>query len=402
MFTFTREIFIRTALVIFSFLFSLFVAEAALQLFTPQEHGLKIKEHKILGIKAESGGEWDANGFRNSVVPQDPYMVVMGDSQTRGLNASSEESWPNQLGEIIGEEVYQMAFDRYGPAQYSYLTDQALKEFSPDLIVWGLYLGNDIFDAYDHVYSNDFWEDMRKDEMKGLREKIAEKSEKVNREVREAKNSESFSFKILQVRQWLRSHSKVYALLGNGTRGIREALGFAADKEERRAEKIAWAKNNPDLAFFYQREPHTTILSPAYRYEVVNLKNKATREGWRLTKELIKKNKRRTKEHGVEFAIVVIPTKELVYGNFMQQERKQLSPELADIVERERVLYQTVLDFCNTEEIPCSGVDDELVSAMKQGVKIYPETLDGHPIASGYKVIGRGVRDFLMDSVISQ
>src|SRR3954462_2215482 len=53
-----------------------------------------------------------------------------------------------------------MGVGGYGPVQYLVLTDQAL-QLSPKTIVVGLYLGNDLYDAYHLTYRNDAFVDMR-------------------------------------------------------------------------------------------------------------------------------------------------------------------------------------------------------------------------------------------------
>ena len=50
----------------------------------------------------------DALGFRNREVPQHADIVAIGDSNTYGVSAPREGSWPHQLSGLLGEPVYNM------------------------------------------------------------------------------------------------------------------------------------------------------------------------------------------------------------------------------------------------------------------------------------------------------
>ena len=102
----------------------------------------------------------DANGFRNAAVPSHAEIVALGDSQTWGLNAEQADAWPQALARANGRSIYSMGVLGYGPVQYLVLTPQAL-DFSPRVVVIGLYLGNDLYDAYHTVYSGALYRDLQ-------------------------------------------------------------------------------------------------------------------------------------------------------------------------------------------------------------------------------------------------
>src|SRR5713226_1276247 len=45
----------------------------------------------------------DALGFPNARVPERVDVVAVGDSQTYGWGATRENSWPQQLGRLLGQ-----------------------------------------------------------------------------------------------------------------------------------------------------------------------------------------------------------------------------------------------------------------------------------------------------------
>ncbi len=102
----------------------------------------------------------DAKGFRNATVPKRSKAVVIGDSQTWGVNVSREKAYPRKLGRLLNQSVYQMSMGGYGSVHYRVLLDKALM-LRPRVIVVGLYFGNDLWDAYRMVYTTENYGDLR-------------------------------------------------------------------------------------------------------------------------------------------------------------------------------------------------------------------------------------------------
>ena len=96
----------------------------------------------------------DARGFRNPEAWDRVDIVVLGDSQTYGTGVAMNEAWPSRLRVATGRRVYSMAYPGYGPLQESLLLDEALR-LEPRVVVATLYAGNDLFDAFRHVYGGD-------------------------------------------------------------------------------------------------------------------------------------------------------------------------------------------------------------------------------------------------------
>src|SRR5262245_42445916 len=91
----------------------------------------------ILGsrIKPQTTGH-DALGFRNTEVPQSANVVAIGDSQTYGVSAGRDDSWPHQLGMLLSEPVYNMALGGYGPLQYLFLQSTKQRNCTRDYCSW--------------------------------------------------------------------------------------------------------------------------------------------------------------------------------------------------------------------------------------------------------------------------
>ncbi|MHA1872083.1 MAG: hypothetical protein ACTSXF_14150, partial [Promethearchaeota archaeon] len=189
-----------------SIIFALVVAELGLRIFVPIN---KTIPDPILGYRMDPRIKgWDKNGFHNNFIPDKADIVVIGDSQTQGNNTkNADQAWPQVLGRIAGKSVYQMAVGGYGPVQYSYLLDKAF-EFDPKIMIIGFYTGNDTLDVIRLVYNNEYWKHLRSPSFH------LDNPEEDNPEIRTVLQygykPDSLKFKILKIRQWLRSKSYLY------------------------------------------------------------------------------------------------------------------------------------------------------------------------------------------------
>ena len=104
-------------------------------------------------------GPHDILGFRNLSVPSVADVITIGDSQTYGNNAATEETWPGVLQTRLRDRhasVYSMATGGWGPIEYLQMAHYAFS-FQPRVIVVAFYTGNDAFDALNAAKANDKW-----------------------------------------------------------------------------------------------------------------------------------------------------------------------------------------------------------------------------------------------------
>lgn len=379
-------------LIIFSLIFALVLAEIFLRIVISPQAEFGIVKDEILGYKAMPNTGWDDNGFLNESIPESVDIVIMGDSQTQGVNATMTEAWPQVLSQISGYSTYQMAFIERGVVQHYYLLNQAL-DLNPDYVLLGFYMGNDLLDAYNLVYKSDYWQYLRQDDIS--QELTAVRSENVREMVESGLKEDSLRFKILKLRNSFRENSMLYTLLANASRGLREKLGLSETIEEKEARLLEWSKQNPDLAFVYEGKNQKTIMSPSYRIDTLDLTNKNTAEGWRISRQLLLEMKDIISKQNRDFIIVLIPTKERVYVDFMKLKQQEVPDSLSNIVDKEKEVLRVMQVFCSVNNIKCIDVSPDLSQALFDGQKIYPESLDGHPLATGYRVIAESVNSFL-------
>lgn len=369
--------------VVISLVIALGCAEVALRVIEPTPY----RSHPLLGSIGNPGGEIDGEGFRNKTTLQHADIVAIGDSQTYGDNATEEEAWPQQLGNIATTSVYQMAWGGYGPMEYRYLLDKALK-LNPKIVVTGFYLGNDLENAVHSAYQHDEWVRFRAQGF--VPDNTLEQADDVRYSLQTGLPPDSWKLKFYVLRLNIRQYSRVYTLLGNSTRELREKIGLARTKEDKTKAIEDFSSQHPEISTHYDHGPISTILSPAYRADVVDLNNRNTQEGWRIAKQVFVEMASTTKVSGATFVLAVIPTKEYVYARYMQ-EKGELTPELRTYMDKENDLQKNIKAYCSTENINCVFTDSALVEALKDNIPIYPSSGNSHPMAFGYRIIAQAI-----------
>lgn len=337
----------------------------------------------------------DANGFRNENVVTQSDIVAIGDSQTYGTNAETyHDTWPGFLENMLGKKIYQLAVGGYGPAEYSYLLRTQALSLSPKLAIIGFYTGNDATNAYSSVYNNDYWKDLRKSDVAYATPKPSDQNEELS--LKYGYDPNSWKFKALKLRLWFASHSRVYKLLGHVSWNVRVKLGLARSQDEVQQEiEKEIRKQSNGKVILYENDAIGTILRPEDRIEAIDLSNPRVQEGIRVTEELfIRDMKMLGKTHGT-YIVAIIPTKELVYGTYLQETHQPISDVVSSFVSSESEYLKKFLEFCEINSIYCINLRPALTNALKSGVRIYPAGLDGHPMPEGYRIIAGAIKEFM-------
>ncbi len=339
--------------------------------------------------------EHDEKGFRNENVPERAGIVALGDSQTYGMGVRKADAWPRQLSRITGKPVYNMAFGSYGPLHSLALFPEALS-LKPRIIIEAFYTGNDLFDAFQSVYggnSNREWRAM------------ATKDEAVLRAIHRAENAETLLSKALEMttkvhvetqdastqkktpdkRTFLSRHSRivrVFELLFQKLSSRRSA------QQSQIREDAPQAQPRGELFLPFKHGALQTVFNPSYRLMAVDRRDPRIQEGFRLCLEAMRMMAQSSRERGVQFAALLIPTKELAFkqavheamGNSIDIQYQRL------VIEEEQVLAE-MKDYLYSLKIPVIDCRDALREALLSGPLPYRTSSDGHPAPFGYKAI---------------
>jgi hypothetical protein len=339
---------------------------------------LEVVHDDVLGMvpSPSAMAGFDKWGFRNRSVPETVDIVAVGDSHTYGNTAKMVESWPFVLGQLTGRSVYNMALGGYGPNQYFYLSNTKALTLKPRLIIWGLYMGDDFEGAYSMTYGLDHWAYLRTLPAQNVDPDVWEET---------PLNRPSWH---KQIRIWLSRHSVVYQLVFHTWVGGR----LKGDVQIRNAAELY-----PGLA--------TSLIVPeknifeAFRpigiLKGLDQQNPSIREGMRITFELLKQMNETCRQNHVQFMVVVIPTKEMVFSEYLEHNSKiPLDDVIDNLLVNEGVALQQTFAFLTNSNIAYVDPLPALKRSVSEG--LYASSAgDMHPNKNGYRVIAEAVSQAL-------
>jgi len=358
----------------------LFLCELAARLMLNSSDYLSVEmvNDEVVGAvpSPSTRSGFDAWGFRNRVVPETSDMVAIGDSHTYGNTATMEDSWPYVLARLSGRQVYNMGLGGYGPNQYFYLfRTQALK-LKPRTIIVGLYMGDDFENAFLITYGLDHWAYLR-----------ALPAEKVTYDIWEEPPAPTWHKK---VRVWLSRHSVIYQLVFHGP-----LLGrFKGEAQIRNAH---WLYDSATALIVPEKNILEAFL-PKGILRRLDQDSESVREGMRITFKLLGEMNEISHQHHIQFLVAVIPTKELVFADYLEHNSElPLGDVLDKLLANERIAREKTFDFLRSAKI--SYVDT--LPALRRSVdrELYARTAaDIHPNRNGYRVIAEAVSETLNQS----
>ncbi|HKY32867.1 MAG TPA: SGNH/GDSL hydrolase family protein [Candidatus Polarisedimenticolia bacterium] len=343
----------------------------------------------------------DARGFRNESVPAAAYAVALGDSQTHGASTvEPRQAWPRQLEEMIGRNVYSMAYGGYGPTHSVLLWPEA-ETLSPQVVIEAFYAGNDLFDAFSHVYTGGQLSELR----------TAEPA--VEAAVRRWEAAEPIARRVERMfhmgasptpagaagaapggggppRRWLSAHSKLYGLFRRGRHELaRRMAPPASPLRDPWDEARSFAASHPDHCQIFSQGPFRTVFTSEYRLTALDLGDPRIDEGLRIALRAIERL--HASAAGRRFLVVMIPTKESVFRTIW----KDPPPASVRLMENEELVWSTAKEHFERHGIEHLDALPALREVLGSGVQPYPVSYDGHPNEHGHRAIARMVAEAL-------
>jgi hypothetical protein len=325
-------------------------------------------------------GNFDAWGFRNRAVPQTADIVAIGDSHTYGNTAKMVESWPYVLGSLSGRQIYNMGMGGYGPNQYFYLLQTKALSLKPKLILCGLYMGDDFENAYTITYGLDHWAYLRQ-----------MPARKADFNIWEAPPATPGLIK--ETRQWLSRHSVVYQLVVHAS-AIGQAQGEGQIKNAAHDDAVA-VLSIPEKNILEAFRPKGMLAR-------LDQQSPEVREGMRITFELLKQMNDLCLQNHVQFAVVVIPTKETVFSQYLEHNSKvALSGVIDRLLNNEREARAATFTFLGDSHITYVDPLPALRSSLEH--QLYARSAgDMHPGKNGYRVIAQAAYAALSQAPVNQ
>ena len=358
-----------------------------------------------LGIRGNPDHEeHDSRGFRNDSALDRADIVTLGDSHTYGTSVRSEMAWPHLLSRSSGKSVYNMGLGGWGPTHALEILPLAL-DLQPEVIVFGLYFGNDFFDDFSFAQRFGMLKDFASEDV--LAEIVAlEDNATIGAEVgflfrsggggAEAPTDTSIESQARRsllsfVRDALSDHSRIYGLLRATRVEITrrsEIVGLLAPDFERATEGLT----DLQRAFVseYQGPKWRTILTSRYRTRVMDLTDPRIRVGILISQQTVAELKSQVEEVGSRFVVVLLPTKEFVFGPRVDAPAEHQG--LNRLVQDEAVIREDLIRFMTDRKIEFVDPLNTLRESERQP---YFENGDGHPNPLGHQLIATELLKFL-------
>ena len=368
-----KKTLLNVSVLLVAIILSIAAAEGLIRLFVDPIDFLKpeIVKDEVLGyrITANSAGH-DAWGFRNKKVPAKADIVTIGDSQTYGDGAPFENSWPRQLQRISGQTVYNLSLGGYGPPQYLHLLKEKATKLKPSHLILGLYCGNDFLNSCEMVYGYEYWRNYIGKEVS---------FEPLSYLTADIVSSETIF--LGSFRYWI-SHQSMLYRLGS----------LIAVQITRRAKREEF-KNYPEFNQLYSDSHIRTGFKSQTRLEQINYEDSNIQKGYDITLTLLDEMKAVCEQNGIVLTALLIPTKELVYEEYiMDREGVEALEVVKKIIEYEYLWRGRIIPYLDEKGIAVVDPLNDLREVLKKE-RVYHEIVDDHPNARGYRVIAESIVD---------
>jgi hypothetical protein len=350
-----RNVSVNALILVATVLVALLGFEIALrQLLDPQDFLTPdlVRDGELRYRIAPGSGGHDEWGFRNHGVPDRADIVAIGDSMTYGLSAPSTKSWPAWLAKLSNHTVYNLGVGGYGPVEYAKILESRAMKLAPQVAVIGIYLGNDIYDAYVSATGNQDPEI----------EKLFLPVDTLG-----------------QVRNWLSRHSMLY---GAAKAAFPQFVDFVRSRDFRH--KLGEGVVQAEL--WGQAQLLTTNIA----LRAMDMRDDRIVAGLAKTRDEIRSMTNACSLEKIICYFVLIPTKQRVLQPLIEP---SLSDEdraaIADLAGKEAALSESLTaTISSLGPEPIDPLEDLRSAARLE--PIYPAT-DGHPNGDGYEIIARSV-----------
>jgi hypothetical protein len=349
--------------------------------------------------------EHDARGFRNKIALEQAEIVAIGDSQTYGTGVRRYQAWPQQLSVLSGRSVYNMSYGGYGSVEALVLLEEA-KKLNPQLVVFAMYNGNDLVDAFDAAYNLNIHPELKSE---GSQTILIEEMERTSPLIKEMKkitarmwggqpkseeatsavntNKPSFAGKIKKIKLF-RLFFAVELMLQN----------TVLDADNRRLRAAMQLKTlDSDIIENFDIKDFSTLFTPAYRRIAMNLEDPRIAEGLAISLEAINLMKRNAEANGMDFLVILISTKERTFYELYPNYGLEPSESMQWLVTQENLIRDRTESYLKQNDIDYIDMVPLLRGCFVKGQQPYFRDADGHLNAVGQHEVAQAVNTYLKE-----
>ncbi len=147
------------------------------------------------------------------------------------------------------------------------------------------------------------------------------------------------------------------------------------------------AINNKEYCQIFDNGKIKTIFTSNHRLSGINLEDPRIAEGLRVSLEATRLLKKRSKQANTEFAVMLIPTKELVFKDIVYAESTEISQAYKDLIKNEELVWEKTKEFLKNQKIYFIDTLPILRYSIKSGLQPYLISNNGHPNPIGHYAI---------------
>jgi hypothetical protein len=364
--------FSKSARTFFLFVAAIGIAAAILELgirvFTPYPNNLprsNLVYDAVLGFRLRPHSfESNTDGFRSPEGAVRAHIVAIGDSHTFGGNVGTNEAWPTLLAAKMQEPYYNFGVPGYNIVEYQLILKQAFR-LDPSVAVLAVYPYND-FESFCRSYIAAL------DRGAGLKDQTLCAGQSQN-QAAPAGRWWDFSAAMSLARDYARKARTFSPRL--------PLLGFN--------ENIVFRVSSPG------REASFVLPDRAAYLDKVNSQRHDKVDAERFFRGLISDFNNHLAAHRSRGLVVIIPSKDKVYGEWAKTQNISFPNEILDLISYEDEWTIFSKRVANDAGLPTCDLIEPLVELVSTGGKAYPQFENSHPIAPGYAVYARAIASCL-------
>lgn len=351
--------------------------------------------------------EHDSNGFRNKTALSSSDIVAIGDSQTYGTGVKTREAWPHQLSMFSSQSVYNMSYGGYGSVEGLILLKTRAIKLNPKLVIFAMYDGNDIFDAYEAVYLLNLFESFKSADLNtrtslSALEQRAPMIPEIKKIASQMSGTKQIQKEEVALPQTLKNTFfaqikqlrllQLFFCLENAIQKV------AVNPRERKWKELAQSNDrDTNLLELFQTKNYMTIFTPAYRVLPMDLSDPRIEEGMRITLEAINEMKKIANDNSIEFLVLMIPLKERVFYEIYPENGLKPSLPMQRTISMQDKIRERTFKYLQQYEIPYIDTLPILSNCFGQSHQPFFEDSNGHLSPVGQKAIAEAVNKYIQN-----